>query len=38
MRTNEKSQILGHDIRKINICGDKTETGCHLDIRVFFSF
>jgi len=23
MRTNEKSQILGHDIRKINICGVK---------------
>ncbi len=37
MRTNEKSQILGHDIGKINICGDILVTRCHPDIRVFFS-
>jgi len=38
MRTNEKSQILEHDIRKINICSDKMVTRCHLKIRVFCSF
>jgi len=37
MRTNEKSQIFGLDIGKINICGDKMVTRCHLEIRVFSS-
>ena len=37
MRTNEKSQILGHDIGKIDIRGDILVTRCYLEIRVFSS-
>ena len=32
----KKRHLFGLDIGKINICGDKMVTRCHLEIRVFF--
>ena len=33
----KKWHLFGLDIGKISICGDKMESWCHLEMRVFFS-